>query len=152
MITILRVRGWVISSSVIEAVKSWCDEQPKYRLQIQPEYPIFEEIENRIERLQDEHKKETEFFGNDEYKKQPTYKERVIDGCLICTESLHPPKRFDLDEVQLDDQLIGTFVNTVGHLKIHESSGDVYLSSHIVERASNPCDLFDPVVVKIRHN
>ena len=87
--------------------------------------------------------------GIGEYKKQTTYKERVIDGCLICTESLHPPKRFDLDEVQLDDQLICTFVNTVGRLKIHESSGDVYLSSHIVERASNPCDLFDPIAEKI---
>ena len=100
MSTILRVRGWVISSSAIEPVKSYCDEQSKYRLQIQPEYPIFDEIENRIERLQDEHKREKEYFGNDEYKKQPTYKERLIDGCLICTESLYPPKRFDLNWVQ----------------------------------------------------
>tara|TARA_B100000945_G_scaffold282811_1_gene251492 strand:- start:248 stop:466 length:219 start_codon:yes stop_codon:yes gene_type:complete len=47
-------------------------------------------------------------------------KERVIVGCLIFTESLHPQKRFDLDWLQTDDELIGTFVNTVGHFQIHQ--------------------------------
>jgi len=144
MSTILRVRGWVIFSSVIEPAKSWWDEQ-KYKISIQPEYPFYAEIESKINRLQDEHRKATNRSGQSKYVGEPTYKQRVIDQCLILTESLHPPKRFNLDWVQTDDQLIGTFVQTVGHLKIHELSGDVYLSSHIVEQANNPCDSFDPI-------
>lgn len=75
---------------------------------------------------------------------EPSYQSRVIEDCKICTESLHPPKTFELDWVQDDLQLIGQFINTVGHLTIHKDTGDVYLTSHIVEKALNPCDGFEP--------
>ncbi len=126
-------------------MQSWCDNEPKFRLSLQPEYPFYDEITNRIEALQDEHRKGSNSERQSEYQAQPTYQQRVIDKCLILTESLHPPKKFNLDSIYTDDQLIGKFVQTVGHLKIHSFTGDVYLSSHIVEEANNPCDNFDPI-------
>ncbi len=135
------MRGWVISSAIIQPKQSWSDEKPKYGLQLQPEYPIYNDIEHEIERLQSEHRMEY----RESHQREPSYQSRVIDGCLLCTESLHPPKRFDLDWVQDDLQLIGEFINTVGHLTIHKESGDVYLTSHIVEKAHNPCEGFEPI-------
>ena len=148
MRNLIRVRGWVNSSWIIHPNQSWCEDKPKYGLQLHPEYPIYDEIENKIEVLQDEHRRERELLGPmnpDEIQRQPSYQSRVIDNCLICTESLHPPKTFELDWIKDDLQLIGEFINTVGHLTIHELSGDVYLTSHIVEKAHNPCEGFDPI-------
>ena len=141
MSTLVRTRGWVIESWIIKPKQSWCDEKPKYGLQLQPEYPVYDDIENRIQDIQQEHKREWEMLSPsnpDVHQIEPTYKSRVIDNCFISTESLHPPKRFDLDWVQDDLQLIGEFVNTVGHLVVHKQTGDVYLTSHIVEKAHNP--------------
>ena len=147
MSTLIRTRGWVIQSWIIQPRQSWCDEKPKYGLHLQPEYPIYDDIENQIRQIQDDHRHQMEMLppsNPDVTKPESTYQSRVIDNCFICTESLHPPKTFELDWVQDDLQLIGQFINTVGHLTIHKESGDVYLTSHIVEKAHNPLEGFEP--------
>ena len=47
-------------------------------------------------------------------------------------------------DVQRDDELIGKFVQVVGHMHILEA-GNAMLSMHIIEPAFNSLDGFDPV-------
>ena len=146
MNTLVRVRGYITSAHIYNPIRRLIDTEPKYTLSIQPENPtIYDELEEKIQQLRtvNMHKMENTFKPNGEQWEE-YFVSRVIEGCEIKVESLYKPDiKDELVNLQDDDELLGRFVQLVGHLYIHES-GIVCLSSHILETAYQPNDNFEP--------
>ena len=72
------------------------------------------------------------------------HKDELIDGAEVVLKSFFQPKLVgDFESVERDDELLGKFVQAVGHLQIFKD-GNVFLSVHILE-PSIPLDGFDPI-------
>ena len=146
MNTLVRVRGYITSAHICNPIRRLIDTEPKYTLSIQPENPsIYDELEEKIQQLRtvNMHKMENTFKPNGEQWEE-YFVSRVIKGCEINVESLYKPDiKDDLETLDNDSELLGKFVQLVGHLYIHES-GIVCLSSHILETAYQPNDNFEP--------
>ena len=133
----IRVRGWISTANLINPRKLFTDELPRYYLAIQPEDPIvFDELQEQV----DQRKLEAET----PYSSTESFADEFIDGCEVIFQTTIEPRLEDgLMDVQRDDELIGKFVQVVGHIHILEA-GNAMLSMHIVEPAFNSLDGFDP--------
>ena len=146
MNTLVRLRGYITHSQVLQPVKRLYDAEPKYTLSIQPENPtIYEELEQRIQQIREENiHRMTNTQREDGSYWEDRFESRVLQGSEVCIESLYKPDLKDrLTHYYSDDQFYGQFVQLVGHLYIHQS-GIVCLSSHILEPAMHPNDDFEP--------
>ena len=133
----IRVRGWISTANLINPRKLFTDELPRYYLAIQPEDSIlFDELEYQIDRRKIE--------AETPYSSKENVADEIFDGCEVIFQTTIEPRVEDgLMDVQRDDELIGKFVQVVGHLHILEA-GNAMLSMHIVEPAFNSLDGFDP--------
>ena len=138
MNTLIRVRGWVTESSVINPQMKLTEPDKIHRLHIQPEDPLtLIKLEQAVEDL----KRESETPSK--YNYIHSHKDEVVEGCEVILKSFYQPKLVDeFENVDRDEELLGKFVQAVGHLKIFED-GNVFLSVHILEPAYP--DNFDPV-------
>jgi hypothetical protein len=133
----IRVRGWISTANLINPRKLFTDELPRYYLAIQPEDSIvFDELEYQVDQ------RRLEVITR--YSPNERFKDEIIDGCEVIFQTTIEPRLEDgLMDVQRDDELIGKFVQVVGHMHILEA-GHAMLSMHIVEPAFNSLDGFDP--------
>ena len=71
------------------------------------------------------------------------HKDELIDGCEVIFKSFYRPRLYDeFKDFQRDEELLGKFIQAVGHIRIFED-GNVILTIHIVEPAL--LDNFDPL-------
>ena len=139
MNTLIRIRGWVHDCHLQKPHECVAAGSVKYSLAIQPEHPgIYDELEALVLPLKREHESP--------YRSQKsTYDDQLFDDCLVLFETLHQPTLVgELSNFEVDDQLIGSFVQVVGHIQIHKL-GNVFLSAHLIEPALRSCNGFDPV-------
>ena len=134
----IRVRGWISTANLINPRKLFTDELPRYYLAIQPEDPIvFDEIQEQV----DQKKREAET----PYSPTESFEDEIFDGCkVIFQTTIEPRLEGELMDKNYDDELIGKFVQVVGHIQLLEI-GNAMLSMHIIEPAFNSLDGFDPI-------
>ena len=134
----IRVRGWISTANLINPRKLFTDESPRYYLAVQPEDPIvFDEIQEQV----DQKKREAEA----PYAPTQSFEDEIFDGCeVIFQTTIQPRLEGGLMDKTYDDELIGKFVQVVGHIQLLEI-GNTMLSMHIVEPAFNSLDGFDPI-------
>ena len=138
MNTLIRIRGWITESSVINPISKITEPDKIHRLHIQPEDPLtlfkLEQVVEELKRQSESPRNSTETYY---------HKDEVIEGCEIILKSFYQPKLVDeFSSVERDEELLGKFVQAVGHLRIF-NDGNVFLSVHILEPAYP--DNFDPV-------
>jgi len=134
----IRVRGWLLSANIINPRKLLTNELPRYYLAIQPENPmVFDEIQEQV----DQKKREAET----PYSPKEIFEDEIFDGCkVIFQTTIQPRLEGELMDNSYNDELIGKFVQIVGHIQLLEI-GNAMLSMHIVEPAFNSLDGFDPI-------
>ena len=72
------------------------------------------------------------------------YQDRVFDGAKIVFETLRKPSLTgNLKRVQCDEELIGKFVEAVGHIQILKG-GNAFLSVHLIDEAARSYEDLDP--------
>ena len=133
----IRIRGWISTANLINPRKLFTDEVPRYNLAVQPENPIvFNELQEQV----DQKKREAET----PYSSTESFKDEIFEGCEVIFQTIIEPRlEGDLFNRDHDDELIGMFVQVVGHIHILEV-GNAMLSMHIVEPAFNSLNGFDP--------
>ena len=133
----IRVRGWISTANLINPRKLFTDELPRYYLAIQPEDPIvFDELQEKVEQRKLE--------AETPYSTTESFKDEIFEGCEVIFRTIIEPRlEGDLLNREHDDELIGMFVQVVGHIQILEV-GNAMLSMHIVEPAFNSLNGFDP--------
>ena len=133
----IRIRGWISTANLINPRKLFTDELPRYYLAIQPEDPlVFNELQEQV----DQRKLEAET----PYSSTESVADEIFDGCKVIFQTTIEPRLEDgLMDVQRDAELIGKFVQVVGHMHILEA-GNAMFSMHIVEPAFNSLNGFDP--------
>ena len=133
----IRVRGWISTANLINPRKLFTDELPRYYLAIQPEDPIvFDELEYQVDRRKLE--------AETPYSSTESVAAEIFNGCeVILQTTIEPQLKDGLIDRQRDDELIGKFVQVVGHMH-NLAAGHAMLSMHIVEPAFNSLDGFDP--------
>ena len=133
----IRVRGWISTANLINPRKLFTDQLPRYYLAIQPEDPlVFDELQEQV----DQRKLEAET----PYSSSESLEDMIFNGCeVIFQTTIEPRLEAGLMDLQHDNELIGKFVQVVGHMHILEA-GHAMLSMHIVEPAFNSLDGFDP--------
>ena len=133
----IRVRGWISTANLINPRKLFTDEIPRYYLAIQPEDPlVFNDLQEQV----DQRKLEAET----PYSSTDSFEDEIFDGCeVIFQTTIEPRSEGELIDKTYDDELIGKFVQVVGHIHILEA-GNAMFSMHIVEPAFNSLDGFDP--------
>ena len=133
----IRVRGWISTANLINPRKLFTDQLPKYYLVIHPEAPIvFDELKDQV----DQRKLEVET----PYSQFESHEDEIFDGCKVVFQTtIEPLLEGDLSNRKYDDELVGKFVQVVGHIHILEV-GNAMLSMHIVEPAFNSLEGFDP--------
>ena len=145
MKTLTRIKGYVMTAHVFEQHKKYGYEKPRYELYIMPDDPIdIYKLEDRVEQLKCEYEcQKPQLFTSPDAAIAPNLPDRIIHGCEIKFESLHPPiLEGDLSDLKHDYELERRYVQVVGHLQIQEL-GNCFLSFHIVESAIHPADGFD---------
>ena len=134
-----------MTAHVLEQHRKYGYEKPRYELYIMPDDPdeIYK-LEDRVEQLKLEHERQkAQLFISPEATITPNLPDKIINGCEIKFESLHPPiLEGDLSDLNNDYELEHRYVQVVGHLQIQEV-GNCFLSFHIVESAIHPADGFD---------
>ena len=133
----IRVRGWISTANLINPRKLFTDELPRYYLSIQPEDShAFDELEYQVDRRKLE--------AETPYSSTESVADEIFDGCEVIFQTTIEPQLEDgLKEILHDDELIGKFVQVVGHIHILEA-GNTMFSMHIVDPAFNSLDGFDP--------
>ena len=143
----VRVKGWIADSYVLETFPSAIQGmEDKFVLKIHPEQGtyIFEQIEERVTQ------KKLEAFKNrfedpllSEMEYTNHYQDRLFDGAKIVFETLRKPSLTgNLKRVQHDEELLGKFVEAVGHIQILKG-GNAFLSVHLIDESARSFDL-DP--------
>ena len=134
----IRVRGWISTANLINPRKLFTDQLPRYYLAIQPEDPlVFDELHEQV----DQRKLEAET----PYSSTDSFEDEIFDGCkVIFQTTIEPRLEGELMDKSYDDELVGKFVQVVGHIQLLEI-GNAMLSMHIVEPAFNSLDGFDPI-------
>jgi len=143
----VRVKGWIADSYVLEPFPSLIQGmEEKFVLKIHPEEGmyIFDQIEDRVtqKKLEAfEHRFEDPLLGEMEYTNH--YQDRLFDGAKIVLETLIKPSLTgNLKRIQHDEELIGKFVEAIGHIQILKG-GNAFLSVHLIDEAARSFDL-DP--------
>ena len=126
----IRIKGWVA-----DAFK----DEDKYVLKLHPQhYGVFQEIEALVD--------QKKLAAEDPFPREhdnSSYKDRLFDGAKVIFETLiQPTLTGKLKRVQSDVELIGEFVEAVGHIQVLKG-GNAFLSVHIIDSASRSSDL-DP--------
>ena len=134
----IRVRGWISTAQLINPRKLFTDELPRYHLTINPESPmVFDELQQQV----DQQRREAET----PYSPTEIITDEIFDGCTVIFQTtIEPRLEGELRDTTYDDELIGKFVQVVGHLHILKI-GQAILSMHIVEPAFHSLDGFDPI-------
>ena len=135
MNTLIRVQGWVTDASVIKPSNDFIS--PKYQLSIHPSDPsIMSELEYKTALLKREN--ETPYENPDYQIERTEHKDRILSGCNVLLDTIREPTLYgDLADVSRDEELLGRYVQAVGHIQIH-SAGNCYLSFHILEPVAEP--------------
>ena len=143
----VRVKGWIADSYVLEPFPSVIQGvEEKFVLKIHPEEGsyIFDQIEERVtqKKLEAfEHRFEDPLLSEMEYTNH--YQDRLFDGAKIVFETLIKPSLTgNLKRIQHDEELIGKFVEAIGHIQILKG-GNAFLSVHLIDEATRSFDL-DP--------
>ena len=131
-------------------IKGWIDnaykEEDKYVLKLHPEYSqIFDEIEDLVSLKKFEFEQLKSLEGDPllQETKDFVYRDRIFDDSKIIFETIRQPKlNGELSRVQRDEELIGKFVEVIGHIQILKG-GNAFISFHIVDPAIRSFDL-DP--------
>ena len=131
-------------------IKGWIDnaykEGDKYVLKLHPEYSqIFDEIEDLVSLKKFEFEQLKSLEGDPllQETKDFVYLDRIFDDSKIIFETIRQPKLTgELSRVQRDEELIGKFVEVIGHIQILKG-GNAFISFHIVDPAIRSIDL-DP--------
>ena len=131
-------------------IKGWIDnaykEGDKYVLKLHPEYSqIFDEIEDLVSLKKFEFEQLKSLEGDPllQETKDFVYRDRIFDDSKIIFETIRQPKlNGELSRVQRDEELIGKFVEVIGHIQILKG-GNAFISFHIVDPAIRSFDL-DP--------
>ena len=133
----IRVRGWISTANLINPRKLFIDELPRYYLAIQPESPmVFDELQEQV----DQEKLEVQ----PPYSPTDSFDDQIFEGCKVIFQTTFGPRLDgELMDRQNDDEIVGKFVQVVGHIQILET-GNAMFSMHIVEPAFNSLDGFDP--------
>ena len=133
----IRVRGWISTANLINPRKLFIDELPRYYLAIQPESPmVFDELQEQVDQKKLEAETSYSPINNSE--------DEIFDGCKVIFQTTFGPRlEGELMDILHDDELIGKFVQVVGHIHILETANAMF-SMHIVEPAFNSLDGFDP--------
>ena len=141
----VRVKGWIADSYVLEPFPSLIQGmEEKFVLKIHPEEGIylFDQIEERVtqKKLEGfENSFEDPLLSEMEYTNH--YQDRLFDGAKIVFETLRQPSLTgNLKRVQHDEELIGKFVEAVGHIQILKR-GNAFLSVHLIDDAARSFDL-----------
>ena len=144
----VRVRGWIADSYVLEPFPSVIQGmKEKFVLKIHPEEGsiIFNQIEERVtqKKLEAiEHRFEDPLLSEMEYTKH--YQDRLFDGAKIVFETLIKPSLTgNLKRIQHDEELIGKFVEAIGHIQILKG-GNAFLSVHLIDEAARSYEDLDP--------
>ena len=137
MNTLIRVRGWITDSHVINPQSSIYEPEKIHKLRLQPENPIaFKELEEAIEAVKVR-------SGTPANKSINRHKDVLIDGCEMIFKSFYKPKLYGaLEDISSDEELLGKFVQTVGHIRIFKDM-NIILTAHLIEPAL--LDDFDPL-------
>ena len=143
----VRVKGWIADSYVLEPFPSVIEGmEEKFVLKLHPEechvYEIIEErvTEKKLEAF--EHRFEDPLISEMEYTNH--YQDRLFDGAKIVFETLRKPSLTgNLKRVQHDEELIGKFVEAVGHIQILKG-GNAFLSVHLIDEAAMSYEDLDP--------
>ena len=136
MNTLVRIQGYVTDAHVLEPYAKHSYDIKRYELNLCPsDCTHFYDLENRIEELKQQHEQQQLYhhlrYSNFDNHIAP--RDRVFDSDCLKFESLHSPKlEGEFYLLAYDDELIGKFVQVVGHLQIQEL-GNCFLSFHILE-------------------
>ena len=140
----VRIKGWIADSYVLEPFPSVIKGmEEKFVLKIHPEEGsyIFDQIEDQVTQKKIEalkHRFEEPLLSEMEYTNH--YQDRLFDGVKIVFETLRKPcLTGNLKNVQHDDELIGKFVEAVGHIQILKG-GNAFLSVHLIDEAARSYD------------
>ncbi|EHA61892.1 hypothetical protein Syn8016DRAFT_1964 [Synechococcus sp. WH 8016] len=146
MNTLVRTQGYVTDAHVLEPYAKHSYEIKRYELYLCPsDCTHFYDLEYRIEELKREYEKQQPFHSSRDsnHDTHPALKDRAFDGDCLKFESLHSPRlEGEFSLLAYDDQLIGKFVQVVGHIQIQEL-GNCFLSFHILEPAVHPAHGWD---------
>ena len=144
----VRVKGWIADSYVLEPFPSVIQGmEEKFVLKIHPEGGtyIFDLIEERVtqKKLEAfENRFEDPLLREMEYTNR--YQDRLFDGAKIVFETLRKPSLTgNLKRVHHDQELIGKFVEAVGHIQILKG-GNAFLSVHLIDEAARSYEDLDP--------
>ena len=146
MNTLLRIQGYVTDAHVLEPYAKHSNDIKRYELHLCPsDYTHFYDLEHRVEELKREYEKQQPYESqrHANHDKRPVLKDRVFAGTSLKFESLHSPRlEGAFSSLANDNELIGAYVQVVGHLQIQEL-GNCFLSFHILEPAVHPADGWD---------
>ena len=146
MNTLLRIQGYVTDAHILEPYAKHSYDIKRYELYLLPsEYTHFYDLEIRMIELKREHERQQ--LLDAEYclshDKRPVPKDRVFAGNSLKFGSLYIPRlEGAFSSLANDNELIGAYVQIVGHLQIQEL-GNCFLSFHILEPAIHPADGWD---------
>ena len=134
MQTLIRTKGWITHSSLLQPVFGY-GAKDVYRLSLSPEFPyIYDEIEDMARELKDE-KNQSSPTQDPCISSSEPYPDHLLNGSEILFETIRKPKLLNsLAEFENDNEFLGEFVQVVGHMQIH-NLGIVYISPHIIETA-----------------
>ena len=138
----IRVKGWVADSYVLDTEPSFVDEN-KYVLKLHPENPrVFEELEALVHQRKLE--AEQPFPREGVFSQSERYKDRLFDDSKVVFETLiQPSLTGNLKRVQRDEELLGKFVEAVGHIQILKG-GNAFFSVHLIDEAARSLAELDP--------
>ena len=146
MNTLLRIKGYVTDAHVLEPYAKYSYDIKRYELHLSPSNCThFYDLEHRIEELKREYAQQQPYDSQrcSNHDTRLALKDRVFAGDSLKFESLHSPRQEgDFSFLTRDDELIGAFVQVVGHLQIQEL-GNCFLSFHILEPSVHPADGWD---------
>ena len=146
MNTLVRIHGYVTDAHVLEPYAKHSYDIKRYELHLCPsDCNHFYDLEHRVEELKREHEQQQP-YDLQPYSNHDTslaLKDRVFAGDYLKFESLHSPRlKGDFSSLSHDEELIGNYVQVVGHLQIAEMA-ICFLSFHILEPAVHPADGWD---------
>ena len=146
MNTLVRIQGYVTDAHVLEPYAKYSYEPKRYELHLCPsDCSHFYDLEHRVEELKRKHEQQQP-YDSQRYSNCDTrlvLKDRVFAGDCLNFESLYSPRlEGDFSYLAYDEELIGKYVQVVGHLQIAEM-GICFLSFHILELAVHPADGWD---------
>ena len=146
MNTLVRIQGYVTDAHVLEPYAKHSYETKRYELHLCPsDCTHFYDLEYQVEELKREHKQHQSYdtHRHSNHDACLALKDRVFAGDCLKFESLHSPRlEGDFSSLSRDDELIGAYVQVVGHLQIQEL-GNCFLSFHILEPAVHPAHGWD---------